>query len=77
MEIKVLGTGCQKCQALEKIVREVVAENGLEAEVNKVDDIIEIMGYGVVATPALLIDGKIAFKGRVPSSKEILNLLTQ
>ena len=77
MDIKVLGTGCQKCLTLEKAVKNVVAENGIDADVSKVEDIVEIMGYGVMATPALVVDGKVAIKGRVPSSKEILSVLTQ
>ena len=75
MDIKVLGSGCQKCKTLEKAVRDVVAENGIEAEVSKVEDIVEIMAFGVMATPALVVDGKVAIKGRVPSSKEILSIL--
>ena len=77
MDIKVLGTGCQKCLTLEKAVKDVVAENGVEAVVTKVEDIVEIMAYGVMATPALVVDGKVVVKGRVPSSKEILSMLTQ
>lgn len=77
MEIKILGTGCQKCMKLEKAVREVVADNNLEATVNKVEDIVEIMGYGVMTTPAMLVDNKVLIKGRVPSPKEILELLTK
>lgn len=77
MEIKILGTGCQKCMKLEKAVREVVADNNLEATVTKVEDIVEIMGYGVMTTPAMLVDNKVLIKGRVPSPKEILELLTK
>ena len=71
MEIKILGTGCPKCKALEKITREVVAETGIEANISKVEDIMQIMNYGVVSTPALVIDEKVVLKGRVPSVKEI------
>ncbi|MBT4400041.1 MAG: thioredoxin family protein [Bacteroidetes bacterium] len=77
MEIKVLGTGCAKCIALEKAVRETVNENGIDAVVTKVEDIVEIMGYGIMTTPALVVDGKIIIKGRVPSSNEIKELLTK
>ena len=77
MEIKVLGTGCAKCIALEKAVRETVNENGIDAVVTKVEDIVEIMGYGIMITPALVVDGKIIIKGRVPSSNEIKELLTK
>ena len=76
MEIKVLGTGCPKCKTLEKVTREAVAETGLDATVTKVEDITEIMNAGVMMTPALIIDGKIVVKGRVPSVEEIKRLLT-
>jgi len=75
MEIKVLGTGCAKCSSLEKVTREAVAEKGIEANIEKVDDIMQIMTYGVMTTPALVIDGKVVVKGKVPSVKEILDLL--
>lgn len=76
MEIKILGTGCPKCKALEKVTREVVAETGIEAVISKVDDIVDIMNYGVISTPALVVDKKVVIKGRVPSAKEIKNILT-
>jgi small redox-active disulfide protein 2 len=76
MEIKVLGTGCPKCKTLEKVTREAVAETGLNATVTKVEDITEIMNAGIMMTPALIIDGKIVVKGRVPSVEEIKRLLT-
>jgi len=76
MEIKILGTGCPKCKALEKVTREVVAETGIEAVVSKVDDIVDIMNYGVISTPALVVDKKVVIKGRVPSAREIKNILT-
>lgn len=71
MEIKILGTGCPKCRALEKAVKDVVAGKGYNAVVTKVEDIVEIMRYGVMATPALVINEKVEFKGRVPSAEEI------
>lgn len=77
MEIKILGTGCPKCQALEKATREVVAEINLDATVSKVEDIMEIMSYGIMTTPALLVDGKIVVKGRLPNHSEIKKFLTQ
>ena len=77
MEIKVLGTGCAKCKALEKATREAVAEAGIAASVTKVEDIVEIMSYGVMTTPALVVDGKIVVKGKVPSVSEIKSLLTK
>lgn len=76
MEIKILGPGCPKCKTLEKLTREVVEQNGINAAVTKVEDIVEIMNYGVMTIPALVIDGKVVVKGRVPSSEEIRRLLT-
>nr|NQU88968.1 TM0996/MTH895 family glutaredoxin-like protein [Bacteroidota bacterium] len=77
MEIKVLGPGCPKCKTLEKTTRDAVAELGLDATITKVDDIMEILGYGVASSPALVVDGKVVLKGRLPSSKEIKELLTK
>ena len=76
MEIKVLGTGCPKCKALEKATREAVAELGINADIGKEEDIMKIMQYGVMHTPALVIDGKVVISGRLPSAKELKNLLT-
>ena len=77
MEIKILGTGCPKCKTLEKLTREVVEQNGIDATISKVEDIVEIMKYGVMTTPALVVDGKVEIKGRVPSSDEIKKVLTR
>lgn len=76
MDIKILGPGCPKCKTLEKLTREVVEQNGIEATVTKVEDIVAIMNYGVMATPALVIDEKVVVKGRVPSADEIKRLIT-
>lgn len=75
MNIKVLGTGCAKCKTLEKITREAVAEAGITAEIEKVEDIVKIMGYGVMNTPALVINQKVVLSGRIPTIKEIKELL--
>ncbi|HBL74079.1 MAG: redox-active disulfide protein 2 [Bacteroidetes bacterium GWF2_42_66] len=77
MEIKVLGTGCPKCKALEKATREAVAEAGIDAEITKVEDIVDIMNHGVMTTPALVIDGKVVMKGKVPTVAEIKTLITK
>ena len=77
MEIKVLGTGCPRCQALEKATRTAIAETGIAASVTKVEDIVEIMQFGVMMTPALVINGNVVLKGRVPSVNELKTLLTQ
>lgn len=73
--IKILGTGCSKCQSMTGVVQEVVSENNIDATIEKVEDIMEIMTYNVMSTPALIIDDKIAIKGRVPSKSEVLELL--
>jgi small redox-active disulfide protein 2 len=77
MEIKILGTGCTKCKDLEKVTRQVVEELKIDAQVIKVEDIMEIMAFGVMTTPALVVDGKVLVKGRVPSNNEIKQLLTK
>ena len=71
MEIKVLGTGCAKCKALEKATKEAVKKTGVNATVAKVEDIVEIIQFGVMTTPALVIDGEIVVKGKVPSIDEL------
>lgn len=76
MKIQVLGTGCAKCKSLEKAVFDVVAQNNIDAEVTKVEDIMEIMKFNVMTTPALVVDGKVVVKGRVPSSDELKQILT-
>lgn len=73
--IKILGTGCPKCKRTTKRVQEVVNEMGLDAKVEKVEDIMEIMKYNVLSTPVLVIDEKVTIKGRVPSKAEIAELL--
>jgi len=75
MNIKILGTGCSKCKTLEKLTREVVEQNGIEATITKVEDIVEIMKYGIMSTPALVVDEKVEIKGRVPSIDEIKKIL--
>jgi len=77
MEIKILGPGCAKCKTLEKLTRDVVSKNGIEATITKVEDIIEIMKFNIMSTPTLVIDGKVVTKGRIPSAEEIKQLLTK
>lgn len=71
MDIKVLGPGCPKCQKTEKLVKEVVAETGAAAQVEKVTDMMEIAGYGVFGTPAVVIDGEVKSVGKIPSKNQI------
>lgn len=77
MNIKVLGTGCSKCKSLETATRNAVSEMGIQAEIEKVEDIVKIMGYGVMVTPALVINEKVAVSGRVPSIPEIKEVITK
>ena len=75
MEIKILGTGCSSCTNLEKATREAIAELKLDASVVKEEDIVKIMSYGVMRTPALVVNEKVVMYGRVPSVNEIKELL--
>lgn len=75
MIIKVLGSGCTNCKKLEANTREAVEELGIDAVVEKVQDIKEIMAYGVMKTPALVVDEKVKFMGRVPSIEDIKQYL--
>jgi small redox-active disulfide protein 2 len=73
--IKILGTGCPKCQSMTNVVKDAISENNIDATIEKVEDIMEIMKYNVMTTPALVIDDVITIKGRVPSKQEVLALL--
>ncbi|SHF80616.1 small redox-active disulfide protein 2 [Mariniphaga anaerophila] len=77
MELLVLGTGCPKCKALDKAVNELVAELDLQANVRKVEDIMEIMQFGVMRTPALVVNGKVVVSGRIPNKTELTSFLTR
>jgi len=72
MDIKVLGPGCPKCQQTEKIVKEAVAESGVAVSVEKVTDVMEIAGYGVFGTPAVVVDGEVKSVGKIPKKEEVL-----
>jgi small redox-active disulfide protein 2 len=71
MKIEVLGMGCSNCNKLYENVLEAVKQSGKEAQVAKVEDIKKIMGYGVMSTPALVIDGVVKVSGKVPKVEEI------
>jgi len=75
MDIKVLGPGCAKCQQTEKIVKEAVAETGVDATVGHVTDILEIAGYGVFGTPAVVIDGQVKSVGKIPKKEDVKSWL--
>ncbi len=76
MTIEILGTGCAKCRALEESVKQAVAKSGKFAQIKKVDDVAEIMKYGVMSTPGLVIDSKVVSVGKVPSVEEIVKLIS-
>jgi small redox-active disulfide protein 2 len=71
MEIKVLGPGCPKCQQTEKVVKEAVAEAGISADVEKVTDMMQIAGFGVFGTPAVVVNGDVKCVGKIPKKDEI------
>ncbi len=75
MIVQVLGTGCAKCKTLYEIVNKAVAETGVDALVEKVEDIQQIMSYDILMTPGLVIDGYVKIAGRVPSVDEVKRLL--
>jgi len=75
MEIKVLGTGCKKCDDLYNNVIKALSQADKDAEVEKVEDIVSIMSFGVMSSPALVIDGEVLIVGRVAQVEEIVNLL--
>lgn len=76
MEIAVLGTGCPKCTKLAEAARSAVDELGLDCEIVKVTAVAEILNYGVMITPALVVDGEVKVIGKVPSVEEIKSLLS-
>ena len=75
MEIRILGTGCPKCNELYRETREAAAELSLDCNIEKVSDIQDIMSYGVMMTPALVVDGEVKAAGKVPSREDIKKLL--
>ena len=75
MKIEILGTGCKKCKTLDEMVREIVDELELDSEIIKITDINEIIDYGVMLTPGLVIDGIVKVTGRLPTREEIKEML--
>jgi len=71
MKIEILGTGCAKCKALEENVKKAVADAGVFAQVEKVEDLVEIMNYGVMNTPGLVINGEVKSTGKLLNTEEI------
>jgi small redox-active disulfide protein 2 len=75
LSIKVLGSGCQSCKNLEKLCAEAVQENGIEAEIEKITDYKEIMKYGIMSTPGLVINGKVVLSGKLPVKSTLVHWL--
>jgi len=75
MKIEILGTGCAKCNKLEELVRTAVQEIGVNAEISKVQDIKKIMGYGVMTTPALVVNDEVKVAGKLPTADQIKSWL--
>ena len=72
MQIKILGTGCRKCNKLYSEAEEAIAASGVKADLEKVEKIEEIIKYGIMATPGLVIDDEVKASGRIPRSSEIV-----
>jgi small redox-active disulfide protein 2 len=77
MEIKILGIGCQRCKILEKSVREAVEEMNIQANITKVQDIVEILDYGILKTPGLVIDDKVVSSGHLLSVSQVKAILSK
>ena len=75
MKIEILGVGCAKCHKREELVRDIVSKEGISADISKVEDFKKIMNYGVMTTPALVVDGEVKAAGRIPSEDQIKNWL--
>ncbi|MCM8818795.1 MAG: thioredoxin family protein [Candidatus Omnitrophica bacterium] len=75
MEILVVGPGCPKCKALEKVVKEIIKEMKIDANISHLYDIRQFAKYGVRITPALVIDGKVVLEGKVPLKEEVRNIV--
>jgi small redox-active disulfide protein 2 len=76
MKIKILGSGCARCHHLEKTTREVVKELGIDASIEEVKDINEIIAYRILFTPGLVLNGQLVCSGRVPTKEEVAQLIT-
>ena len=75
MDIKILGTGCSKCENLLKLTKECLAQLGIEAQVEKVEDMQKIMSFGIMSTPALVINGVVKLVGKVPNKARLIEIL--
>lgn len=75
MEIKVLGPGCARCKTAYSVVEKVIKDNNVNATLSKVDDIMEMMQYNIMSTPAIVVDGVVQIKGKVPTEAEVKEVL--
>ena len=75
MEVKVLGPGCAKCKTTFQVIEKVIKENNLDVKLTKGDDIMEMMSYNIMTTPAVVVDGEVKMKGQVPSESDVKRLL--
>lgn len=75
MEIKVLGPGCAKCKTTYNVIEKIIKENNLDVKLTKVDDIMEMMNYNIMTTPAVVVDEVVKMKGQVPSESDVKKLL--
>ncbi len=77
MKIEILGTGCPKCKKLNELAEEAINDLGISAEIIKVTDISKIIDYGVMVTPALVIDGNVKVTSKIPSKQEITDWIKE
>ena len=77
MKIEILGSGCAKCKSVENLVRNIIEELGIQADIIKIEDLQEIVNRGIMMTPAVFIDGEAKIVGRVPTADELKKLLQQ
>ncbi len=77
MKIEILGTGCSKCNKTKEVVEKALKNSGVEAEIVKVEDVETILNYGVMITPAVVIDGDVKLVGKVPDEKEVKKWITE
>jgi len=77
MKIEILGTGCSKCKKTKEMIEKVLKQRNVEAEVIKVEDLEQILNYGVMVTPAVVIDGEVKVAGKVPDEKDIQKWITR
>lgn len=75
MEIKVLGPGCSRCKTTYQVIEKVIKENNLDVKLTKVDDLMEMMKYNIMTTPAVVVDGVVKMKGQVPTESDVKKLL--